>query len=122
MSLHYIWKLRRRLLQRILNLHHQVPGLQIIAAHFGGWGEWDRAAQLLPGSDILVDASSSLYLWNADAAVKMIRSLGAKNVFFGTDYPMWDPKEEVERFMNLDLTDEEKEDILWNNAARFLKL
>lgn len=109
--------------QRVLNLHEQLPELQIIAAHFCGWGEWDTAARLLPGHEgIMVDTSSSLYRWPAEEATQLIRKLGAKNVFFGTDYPMWSPKEELERFMQLDLTDEEREDILWNNAARLFNL
>ena len=35
---------------------------------------------------------------------------------------MWNPREEIERFMQLDLTDAEREDILWNNAARLFNL
>ena len=30
---------------------------------------------------------------------------------------MWNPKEELDRFLALPLTDQEREDILWNNAA-----
>lgn len=109
--------------QRILNLREQVPNLEMICAHFGGWGEWDRAAKLLPGHDgLIVDTSSSLYRWSAEEATKMIRAIGVENVLYGTDYPMWDPKEEMQRFMQLDLTDAEREDILWNNAVRILKL
>jgi len=109
--------------QRILHLHDEIPGLQIICAHFGGWDEWDRALEILPGHDgLIVDTSSSLFKWPAEKAVKMIRAIGVKNVLYGTDYPMWSPREEVERFMRLDLTDAEREDILWNNAARLLKL
>lgn len=109
--------------QRILNLHDRVPDLQMICAHFGGWGEWDRAARLLPGHDgLIVDTSSSLYRWSAQEATKMVHAIGVKNVLFGADYPMWSPKGEIERFMQLDLTDEEREDIFWNNAARLLKL
>ena len=109
--------------QRILNLREQVPDLVMLCAHFGGWCEWDRAAELLPGHEgLIVDTSSSLYLWSIEKATEMIRKIGVENVLFGTDYPMWDPKEEVERFMQLNLTDAEREDILWNNAARILKL
>ena len=70
----------------------------------------------------MVDTSSSLYGWSAEEATRLIRKLGAKNVFYGTDYPMWNPREEIERFMQLDLTDAEREDILWNNAARLFNL
>jgi len=109
--------------QRILNLHEQVPGLQVICAHFGGWSEWDKAAKLLPGHDgLIVDTSSSLFRWSPEEASKMIHAIGAENVLYGTDYPMWNPKEEIERFMQLDLTEAERADILWNNAVRLLKL
>lgn len=109
--------------QRVLNLHRELPELQIIAAHFCGWGEWDTAAQLLPGHDnLIVDTSSSLYRWSAEEATRLIHKLGAENVLFGTDYPMWSPKEELERFMQLKLSDAEREDILWNNATRLFNL
>lgn len=105
--------------QRVLNLHERFPRLQIIAAHFGGWGEWNNAARILPGhKGIVVDTSSSLYRWSAKEASDMIHKLGVENVLFGSDYPMWNPKEEIKRVMQLDLTAQEREDILWNNAAR----
>ena len=33
------------------------------------------------------------------------------------DYPMWEPEGKIERFMEIDLTDEERRDRLYNNAA-----
>ena len=109
--------------ERLILLHDEVPDLKIIAAHFGGWGEWGRAAELLPGHEgIVVDTSSSLYKFPKEEAAAMIRKLGAKNVLYGTDYPMWNPRDEIDRFLQLDLTDGEKEDILWNNAARMFQL
>ncbi len=108
--------------RRILNLHRRHPKLQIICAHFGGWGEWDSAVELLPGNGLIIDTSSSLYKWSPERATEAVRRFGVENVMFGTDYPMWNPKEELERFMRLDLTDGEREDILWNNAQRILKL
>ena len=45
-----------------------------------------------------------------------------ENMLYGTDYPMWEPTGELERFMRLGLTDREREDILWNNAARIFGL
>ncbi len=108
--------------RRILNLRRNFPRLQIICAHFGGWGEWDSAMELLPGNDLIVDTSSSLYRWDAGRATEAVHRFGVENVLFGTDYPMWSPREELQRFMQLGLTDREREDILWNNAARLLKL
>ena len=108
--------------QRILNLRRRFPRLQIICAHFGGWSEWDSAAELLPGNGLIVDTSSSLYRWSGKKAAEAVRRFGPENVLFGTDYPMWNPREEIQRFMQLDLTDCEREDILWNNAARLFEL
>lgn len=108
--------------RRILNLRRQHPKLQIICAHFGGWTEWDDAAALLPGNGLIIDTSSSLFKWPPERAAAAIRRFGVENVLYGTDYPMWDPKEELERFMRMDLSEGEREDILWNNAQRILKL
>lgn len=42
-------------------------------------------------------------------------------VLFGSDYPMWTPNEEVQRFLALPLTDGEKEKILWTNHLNLLE-
>ena len=47
---------------------------------------------------------------------------GTKKVLFGMDYPMWDPQRELESFMKLELTEEEREDILCNNAVRMFNI
>ena len=104
--------------RRILRLHRRFPKLQLICAHLGGWSEWDEAMELLPGHGLMIDTSSSLYKLPPERAVEMIRRFGVENVFYGTDYPMWTPKDELGRFLRLPLTDREREDILWNNAAR----
>ena len=47
---------------------------------------------------------------------------GADRVLFGTDYPMWDPSEELARFNAIPLTEEERERVLWKNADRLFGL
>ena len=51
-------------------------------------------------------------------ARELIMAYGVERVLFGTDYPMWEIDTEIERFMMIDLTEQEREDILYNNAAR----
>ena len=58
----------------------------------------------------------------SEKAVEIIRAYGTDRTFYGCDYPMWNPKEELERFLALPLTDKEREDILWNNAANMFGL
>ena len=42
------------------------------------------------------------------------------DLFFGTDYPMWKPDEELRRFLRLPLTAQEQEKILHLNFEAFL--
>ena len=93
--------------------------LTVIGAHFGGWSVWDEATQKLSGyKNFYVDCSSSLYAMTPEKAKELIKAYGTHRVLFGTDYPMWSPKGEIERFMAIDLSDSEREDILYNNAAK----
>ena len=108
--------------RRILHLRERFPHQPVICAHFGGWLEWKEVLELLPGHDLMIDTSSSLYMIPADEAAKAVRRFGVENVFYGSDYPMWIPEHELELFMGMKLTDREREDILWNNAARLLQL
>ncbi len=97
------------------------PSLTVIGAHFGGWSEWRDVSEKYKGLDnIYIDTSSSLYQMPPETAAKLIRDFGVSRCFFGTDYPMWDINDELERFMRVPLTDSEREDILYNNAREFL--
>ena len=57
-----------------------------------------------------------------EKAKELILAYGTDRVLFGTDYPLWTPEEEIERFMSLDLTDEQREDILYNNTAKLFNI
>ncbi len=95
------------------------PKLVCICAHLGGWNEWDDAWKALAGfENVYVDTSSSLYAMSREAARRLIRCYDRQRVLFGTDYPMWNPKRELERFLELGLTEEENERILYRNALR----
>ena len=97
------------------------PDLVCICAHLGGWSEWDDAWKVLSGCEnVYVDTSSSLYALSPEEGRKIVRHYSRDRVLFGTDYPMWRPREELERFRNLKLTDEEEEKILCLNAETLL--
>lgn len=107
--------------ERMARALDHVPSLKAICAHLGGWSVWSNAWKLLAGrGNVYVDCSSSLYAVAPDEAVKIIHRYGVDHVFFGTDYPMWTPAEEVARFMALPLTDEERGKILHENFERFI--
>lgn len=97
--------------------------LTIIGAHFGGWSIWKDAAKRLNGfKGLFVDSSSALYALKRGEAEEIIKLYGAERVLFGTDFPMWSPKEELDRFMALDLKEADRENILWENSARLFDI
>jgi len=51
----------------------------------------------------------------------LIREVGPDRVMFGSDYPFVEPKAAIRRVLELDLSEDEKERILWKNAIRILK-
>lgn len=97
--------------------------LTVIGAHFGGWSVWEEATKKLSNyENFYVDCSSSFYAITFEKARELIMAYGTKKVLFGTDYPMWLPDLEIERFMQIDLTEQEREDILYNNAAKLFDI
>ena len=107
--------------ERMVRALKAVPDLRAICAHFGGWSIWEEAWKILAGlPNVWVDSSSSLYAMTPETAAELVRRFGADRVFFGTDYPMWNPKEELERFFRLPLTPPEQEMILHRNLEAFL--
>ena len=98
------------------------PKLQAIAAHFGGYGMYEVAYDQLKDTDCIMDISSSLMFMEDGVAEKYINAYGAERMAYGTDYPLWDPVEEVEKFLQLNLTPEQQEQIAWKTAHRFLNL
>lgn len=97
------------------------PRQKMIGAHFGGYSIWDHAVKVLAGTDnIWYDECSSLAFITPEKAKEYITALGEDRIFFGTDYPMWSASEELERFDRVDLTDSQREKILWKNITGFL--
>ena len=100
---------------------HMFPRLEVIAAHFGGYSMYKEAYDLLHDCDrCIFDISSSMMFMPDGDAEKYIRAYGCDRMAYGTDYPLWDPVQEVQRFLQLRLTDEEKEQIAHKTAERFL--
>ena len=102
---------------RLIPILETYTDLTIIGAHLGGWSLWEEASKELAGiPNLYVDCSSTMAWVPLDKTAEIIRRYGADRVLFGTDYPMWHPKDEVEMFFNLGLTDEEMKLILSENV------
>ena len=106
-------------LRKVLDLF---PKLRVIAAHFGGYSMYDTAAELLYDKDCFFDVSSSLMFMEEGVAEKYINHYGAERLVYGSDFPMWDPVVEMERFMRLKLTDSQREQIAHITAEGILEI
>lgn len=99
------------------------PEITTIGAHFAGWSLWQEATEKLAGTpNLYVDISSSLYDLSPETAKELIYAYGVEKVLWGTDYPMWDCKSEMEMFNKIDLNQKERSMILYENAAKILDL
>lgn len=99
------------------------PEMTVIGAHFAGWSIWEEATEQLAGTpNLIVDLSSSLYALSPETAERLIREYGADKVLWATDFPMWESQSEMEMFNKINLTDEERNMIIYENAARLLGL
>jgi predicted TIM-barrel fold metal-dependent hydrolase len=56
-----------------------------------------------------------------DHAREIIRAFGSERVMFGSDYPMWSRRPELEYLRRLDLNKEEYEDICWRTCTQLFK-
>ena len=98
------------------------PKLKIIGAHFGGYSEWDEAYRMPRFENVYYDTSSSLFMLDPQTALRFIDHFGADRYFFGSDFPMWNPKQELERFLKLNLDEETRDRILYGNFAKVFGL
>ncbi len=113
--------------------------VQLIAAHMGGWHNWDRVCdQLADLPTVGLDTAYVLGLvrpepedyyspeervmMSKEQFVSMVRTFGAQRIFFGTDSPWRGQREEVAAIEELPLTQEEKQAILGGNARKLLGL
>ena len=107
---------------RLRHVLELFPRLDAIAAHFGGYGMYEEAYTQLKDKNCIFDVSSSMMFMGDGIAEKYINLYGAERMAFGTDYPLWDPVTETERFWKLKLTDDQFEQIAHKTIETFLNL
>lgn len=106
-------------LLRVLDLFDDVP---VVAAHFGGWLLWDSVLEDLCGTQVYLDTAFSSGKMPPDYAKELIKAHGADKVLLGSDMPWSDTLDEVRFVQSLDLSAEDEEKILSNNAKRLLNI
>ncbi len=109
--------------EKMVKVAKDFPKMTVIGAHFGGYRRWQDSIHNPRLDNVYYDTSSSLFMIDTKTAERFIDHFGPDRFFFGTDFPMWNPKKEFEdRFMKLNLSDEVRQMILYDNFARVFKL
>ena len=106
--------------ERLLKIHRKYPELKLIAAHMGGYSEWDQAWKYLIGQDIWLDISSTIKFLSPDEVRRMVEAHGADRVLFASDYPGTTPQRAVEDVLSLGLSEADNEKIFYRNAEKLL--
>ncbi len=105
----------------IRRIIENVPGITLVAAHMGGHALWRDVEEVLLGLPLYIDTSYSHYVLRDDGMTRMIKKHGADRVLFGSDSPWKRADDDIRTIMGLDLPLEDKEAILYRNAAELLK-
>jgi len=116
----------------------KLPRLKLIASHLGGVypylrGRIETGFNAYPECKVNIDEPPSTYLkkiwmdsiiYDEDVLMSTLAYTGAEKIVLGSDHPhqIGDMANAVGRIEGLDISDEDKERILWKNAAELLKL
>lgn len=105
---------------RLARVLDRFPGLTLVAAHFGGFQQWDDVDRFLVGRNLYLDTSFTLSYLDPARFVDMARRHGIGKVLFGTDSPWADQAAEVDLLTRSGLNDAELDAVFHDNAARLL--
>lgn len=108
--------------QMIVDIKRAIPGLTVVAAHFGGFRMLDDASACVIGEDVYLDTSWPPSVASLESGVirDLIRRHGVERVIFASDWPTASPKDELAALRRLGLEDDELALILGGNAQRIL--
>ena len=121
--------------QRLRSALRQAGPVTLVAAHMGGWRNWQEVPECLLDTGVYLDTAYTLGAicpiddyyapeelpMLADARfVELVRIFGSRRVLFGTDSPWDDMAQCIARIRALPLTEAERTDIFDNNARRLL--
>ncbi len=107
-------------LRRVLD--YEVEGSNIIAAHMGGWREWDGVEKYLVGTPIMMDTAYVSLDIGVERFERIVRAHGADKILYASDSP-WESQDMARDFINatsLDFSDKER--IFSGNAKKLLKI
>lgn len=107
----------------ILHVLDETAPPKLILAHMGSNENYDESEQKLCGRNVYLDTAYSLMHMSEEQFVRMVHAHGADRILFATDAPWTSQKDCAEKVHSLTgLSEKEKQQILYENAARLLDI
>lgn len=107
---------------RLANVLNDIPELVAVAAHTGGYSHWDEAISLPVSPNLYFDISSSLAFLKGEQLYRFFERFGYERFFFGSDFPMWSPVDELKTFISFGYDEKIQRAVEYDNFARFIGL
>ena len=108
---------------KLASILRQFPGIRVIAAHFGGYRMWSHALDVFSGNNfenLWFDTSSTTPFATPELAHKLLRTFPRERILFGTDWPLYDPVEELQRLQTLGGLKDSEMEVIMSNASDLL--
>lgn len=115
-------KLKYSSVEKLKNVLCELSELAVIAAHMGGYMHWQEAYNTLaPDDRLYFDVSSALSFIPHYEFNEMLEKFGVSHFFFGSDFPMWNPLDELKKLSEFVPNDIDRRKIEYHNYIAFLK-
>lgn len=107
----------------VLPILNNFKKLTVIGAHFGGWSVWEEAAiKLSKYENFYVDTSATIKYNDAKFVKSLIDKFDENRIMFGSDYPMFTPKKDVETLLKMGLNEKKLHKIFYQNCSDLYKI
>ena len=105
-------------------VHKDFPKLTMILAHLGGMYRWEQVERYIAGveGEVYLDVSFTAGEIGKKILSRIIEKHGADRILMASDCPWDSPANEIKMINELDISDEDKQKILYKNAAKLLKI
>lgn len=98
----------------------EVQPEKLVLAHLGGNQQWDEVEEYLVGKNVYFDTGVIFDSINEEQFIRIMRNHGSDKILFATDSPWASQKRFVEVVRKMEITEEERERVLWKNGAELL--
>lgn len=108
--------------QMSAELIDEVAPAKLVLAHLGGNQQWDEVEKYLAGRNVYLDTAVIFDYIEQEQFIRIMRKHGSEKILFATDSPWAGQKRFVDVMKNMDITEEERENVLGRNGKRLLEI